>query len=540
VTEGLLATFQKLKTTPNEAAVKVLTSALDSPQPKVRALALEAILARRNPAGHRELIRRVHTLDDHVKGTLAEYYGRMTKALRDALLGNDRQLCVNACLAAVWFREYDLVPVLLKLLESAPPPAATLAGGTLLKLAEHLYNELASPPDDIRRRDPQAVRRRVVNDLEQSLARFSRHQRREVVEAFVLLVNRDNVTFKGVLHDPQHPAHAVLVEALGAGAAGGVIRLLLNFLDDPHAPSLAISLVSRRSDLRFVEHLLHKVGGEISPVVRQNLRRITSFPWLADSLAILDQLGDDQQHAAARLATVSGLPRARAYAIVEHLLTHGKVGGRRAAAEALAEFLGPAADALVVRSLTDADPEVQAHLLRQLRGRGIPTALATLVEMLDCPHAVVRQAGRESLSEYTFARYLASFDGLDEPSRRSMGMLVKKIDPETFPSLEAELSSQVRARRFKALAMLQAMEAVVPLEPSVIALLCDEDHLLRAAAATALGQAYSKASREALERAVSDRSTTVQEAAREGILAHGRLPTWREPLPIALDTPVPT
>ena len=39
--------------------------------------------------------------------------------------------------------------------------------------------------------------------------------------------------------------------------------------------------------------------------------------------------------------------------------------------------------------------------------------------MVDSPHAVVRKAARESLAEFSFRRYLAAFDMLDEEVRQA-------------------------------------------------------------------------------------------------------------------------
>ena len=91
---------------------------------------------------------------------------------------------------------------------------------------------------------------------------------------------------------------------------------------------------------------------------------------------------------------------------------------------------------------------MQAHIVGQLRGRGIPGILPVLLEMVDSPHAVVRKAARESLAEFSFRRYVAAFEMLDDEVRQSTGMLVKKIDPQTVPLLREEMRSLVRTRRF--------------------------------------------------------------------------------------------
>lgn len=517
MTEGLKTTLQLLATTANEAAVRVLVPGLDSPIAAIREGALSAILSRRSPAGHREVLRRLDTADERARAIIEEHRGRMTQAVRDAVLSGDRRLCINGCRAAVWFREYDLIPALINVLEDPSSPHGELAGATLVELVHLLYAELADTRDHGARRDPELVRRHVIGGLERSIERFSSHRRREILEAHLLLAGRDSAVLKRVLNDPHHAAFLALVDVLSKSDAAGVIGLLLSFLDDPRAPTSALAVVAKRSDLRFVRYLLRKIGHEPSTAVRQNLKRIESVAWLEEGSAVLDQLDDASQHAAVRLAMISGIPRTEVFSVVKHLLLEGRPAGRRAAAHALDEFHGAEANALVLKALEDRDPHVLAGVLVQLRRRGILRALPRLVEMVDSEHAVVRRAARESLDEFTFERFLAAFDVLDEEVRRSTGTLVKKVDAQTIPQLKAELESPMRTRRLRGLMIAQVIGAVEPLEETIVGLIHDKDHMVRAEAAKALVAGRSPGSRDALEEALSDPSATVREAARASL-----------------------
>ncbi len=89
MSEGLKATFRLLARTENEAAVRALIPALDSPYTGIREAALEAILLRRSPVGHREVLRRLESVDPRSRRIIAEHPGRMTPTLREAVLGDD-------------------------------------------------------------------------------------------------------------------------------------------------------------------------------------------------------------------------------------------------------------------------------------------------------------------------------------------------------------------------------------------------------------------------------------------------------------------
>lgn len=517
VIKGLKATFRLLTRTENEAAVRVLIPALDSLYPGIREAALQAILLRRSPAGHREVLRRLESVELRCRRIIADHPGRMTPTLREAVLGDDFAMCINACRAAVWLREYELIPSLITAVEDPLKPNSDMAGKTLTELTHLLCEDLASTQDRHDRRDPRVVRVHVVTSLELSLKRYAKHRRQEIVECFVLLADRDNLTLKQILHDPRHSAFLALFETICRSQQGSVIWLVLSFLDEPLAPSAVLSVLANRSDLKFVQCLLRSMGRTVSPVMAQNLKRVESIAWLKNNEGLLDQLDDQEQYAAVRLLMASGIPRTLAFGTIRHLLMHGRLGGRRAAAQALEAFLGAEANELALQALNDDDPEVQANVLPQLRRRGIPGALLRLVELVDSPHVVVRNAARRCLSEFSFLRFLAAFDMLDDEVRQSTGVLVKKVDPQTIPLLKTEMESRVCKRRRRALAIAVAIGAVGDLESTIIQMLQDEDHLVRAEAAAALGRSASLNSRQALSEATADRSQMVQAAARQSL-----------------------
>ncbi len=517
MSQGLGTTLELLGHTLNEAAVRVLLPALDSPRVAIREGALEAILARRSPAGHRELVSRLHAVDEPSRQIIRRHSSRLTQALRDAILGEECQSFSNACRAAVWFREYDLVPALIHVGEDPSSPRAEPAARTMLELVKLLADELAGPLKGAGLRDREILRRHAVELLERSVEGFAGHHRREIVDAFVLLIKRDNAVLRKVLNDSHHTAFRTLVDVFLKSPSPSVIGLLLGFLHDPRAPVAVLSVVSKRQDLRLVRLLLREIERESSNALVNNLKRVRSIAWLPIADRMLDELEEAGQPAVVKLAMDSGIPRAAAFATVKRVLLHGGAEGRRAASKALEAFNGAEANSLATQALNDEDPQVQANVLMQLRHRGILGALPWLVQKVDSPHAVVREAVRASLDEFSFQRFLAAFDMLDEEVRHSTGTLVKKVDHRTIPQLRAELESPAGTRRLRALAIARIIDAVPPLEETIVRLLRDEDHMVRAGAARALAYGETLASRGALQEALHDRSAAVQEAARRSI-----------------------
>lgn len=514
---GLEKTFELLATTENEAAVDTLLPALTSAHEQIQECALRALLERKSLAGQLEVIRRWPEALQRWPELLDGQRGRMSAALREAVLGDDETLFNHACQALLWLREYDLLSALLNVLEDESNPRARAASETALALVEQLYQELASPRDYKNRRDPQLVRRHLTAVLEQSLARYARHRRREVLEALLLLAPRDNAAVKQLLHDPFNSAYLDLVDVLLHSERGGVLRLLLSYLEDPHPPTAALSAIARRQDLKFIRHLLKKIGYEPSTAAAANLRKVDSIPWLQNSQELLDALDDAAQHSAVQMLMASGIKRLEAFKVIEHLAIHGTPGGRRAAFEALAQFQGLEASALTLRALDDGDPFVQAAGARQLRQRGMPGALPRLLELLQSRYEVVRSAVRESLGEFQLKRFLAAYDSLDPEVRANTASLVRKIDPQCLPELADEMQSPVRGRRLRAVEIVICMNAADQMEQPLIELTADEDHHVRSEAARALGQVNTAESREALRNLLSDRSHLVQTTARQSL-----------------------
>jgi hypothetical protein len=511
--QGLQLTLAVLTTTKNESAIGVLLPALDSEYPHIADGALRALLDRRSAAGQREILRRLHEHSARWRPIIDERRGRMSYALRDGLLSTDPILCQLACEAVLWFREYDLSAVLVNAAEDETNPNAGLASKTLLALADLLYEELAQPKEFSHRRDPQLVRRNFTSTLENSVQRFVRHKQRDVITAFLVLASRENSVLKQILQDPRHAAYLTVLDELLHNPRGGVVRLLLSFLDDPHAPSAAISTLMRRSDRKFIVHLLRRVGYALSTAATQNVKRVEVIAWLRTDFEFLDELDDAGQHSLLQLVSGCSMKRQEAFKVIEHLVTRGKPGGRRAAAQALARFNGAEANTLALKTLDDVDPDVQAAVATQLRQRGIPGALNRLIELLDSPHEVVRHAARQSLTEFNFDRYLAAFDLLEDEVRKTTGTLVKKVNPQVHAALAEELTARSRTRRLRGLGVAQAMSAELDIVEEIIKLLEDEDYMIRAEAARTLAKCPIESVRLALQEAMHDRSVPVQEAA---------------------------
>ncbi len=546
MTPGFEATFQLLARTDNEAALDVLLAGLDSSHLPTRDAALRALMERPSPAGHDEVFRRLSTLDERARAIVEDRPDRLVRVANDVLArsragdpdqANGRKRTLRwarrakpphtgtagtvdfrlACEAIVTLRMYDAMPALLAAAENQASPEGVLAGQTVLQLTDAFYAELSSAGEP-KRRDIEGTRARISDALQAAASAFAKHQCRAVVEAFLTVVKHQDAGLRRMLRTPAESVHAPIVEVLSSSTRGGVLRLLLRFLEDPQSPQVALDVVGRRADARFVQVLLEAVGFPASRGMTETLTRVRSIAWAQPSHPVFAELDGKAQRGAVGMLCASAVDRSAALATLGYLLAEGKPEGRRAAAVALAGFHGPEANALVLRGLNDPDPEVRASLIEQLRPRKVPGVLSILIRLVDNPHDVVRAALHKALPEFTFKKFLANFDDMPEDLRATAGYLVRKIDLDAVPQLVAEMECLSPVRRRRAVSAATAMGVVGEMEPAVIKLLGDNDHMVRIAAAKALADCKSMPTWEALRDALLDRSVIVREAAEASLM----------------------
>ncbi len=514
---GLQETLRLLTETANEAAVPVLLAALDAPDPVIHEGALTAILGRRRGGGAKALVQRWSRLSERWKQQIARHPRRIAAAVRDAVLSSDGELCANGCEAILAIREFDLIPALVTSLEEPDNPYAAMVGETLVSLCELLQEEVSGPRENQRMREPARVCQQILPSLERAVDRYEQHHRREVMEAFLMLTNHENAMLKRVLCEPRHPAYLALTEILGSSSRIAIMRLVLNLLESRFAPSIALQVVAHRCDLPFIRQLLQRLANAASNGLVCSLRRVDAITWLTGDLEILDALSESEQETAVQLVMASNINRLQAFQAIKYLMENGRVGGRRAAAAALAEFGGAEANRLVLDGLHDPDPHVQANVVVQLRERGIPGAISRLIQLLDSRHEVVAKAAQLCLGEFNFNRYISVFDMMEDDIRRSTGLLVMRIDATAVDQLAEELKARTRTRRLRGLEVAMAMDAVHHLEGLIIGLLKDDDHFVRSEAARTLAYCNSAVAQQALREALMDRSVVVREAAEQSL-----------------------
>ncbi len=522
MTTGVQKTEHVLARSRNRAVVPVLAAALQSSSGELRAAAIRATLRRLDIDSHTQLIRHFAKFTEAELHVLCEAHRAMphhaAPALKAAVLEGDAKLCGSACRIIVLCRAYDLFPALVKAADNPHHCHAVEIKSTIRQLAELLHEEIARwAAGDRTGRDPSFARHQLLAALERSLQRHDAHHPDELVDSFLLLAPSENRALLEIMQDAHHPAHSQLVATLSSGDSPAIMKRLVALVRDTEAPIAALEAIARRTDLPFVEFLLHDLKYPVPLRVLHNMQRLRSVAWLQSHRDILLEFDGRAQAIAVELATASNIHRDSLLELLAFLLQSGLAEGRRSACQALAKFERPEANSFVLAALDDPDAGVQAAAARQLRPRRLPNALQILVSLLGSPLIEVRDAARSSLAEFNFVRYRSMFDLLDEHAVRTTGTLVRQVDHTARQKLIAELMSPSISSRLRGMEMAVAMGAVDDVREQLIKLTRHENAVLRQEAVAALGHATGSAVIEALELAARDANHSVADAARQSL-----------------------
>jgi HEAT repeat protein len=255
----------------------------------------------------------------------------------------------------------------------------------------------------------------------------------------------------------------------------------------------------------------------VSLRVLENFRKLKQVHWLDNRREVLLELDGRAQRVAIEVAKSGCVERTTYLSLLKFLLRQGDPEGRRAACDALAGFRDRQTDQLIIQTLQDSDPRVQAAAVRQLRDRGFHDAMERLVQLLDHRAPEVRDAARSSLAEFNYSRYRSVFDTLDDHSRQKIGRLVAKVDPSATRRLGEDLASPALSTKMRALEMTQFMEAADEVFDRLAQMVYDPDVGVRAEAVAALGYCQREEAIPLLYDVDNDTNRLVREAATRSI-----------------------
>jgi HEAT repeat protein len=523
MSEGRDLTWEVLAKTRNRAVVRVLAHALQSSVADARRGAIRSIVRRPDAASHRLLCQYFSKLSAEDQSLAREAHQAMPHSmagtLRLAVIDGDAATCQAACRFIASCRDFNLFPTLVQAAENRQHRHSAAVTTAIMQLVDGLFQEAANRHAESHHHahDLSFVRRNVLVTLERSLRRYVTHQRRELLEAYLLLAPSSDVTLLKMLRDSGHVCHRPLCDLLSSCRAPGINERLVEILRDTDAPEAALAAIAQRSDRPFVEYMLSRIKHPVPLRAIHNMKQLHSVAWLESHRGILLELDGRSQAVAVELAAASGISQESLIGLLGLLLKNGLAEGRRASCAALSRLNTPESHQLIRDALEDPDAGVQAAAVRQLRRRGFADALTLLVSFLDASSVEVRDTARLSLAEFNFVRYRAMFDLLDEAAAKSTGILVHKVDYTARDGLVEDLTSPSISTRLRAMEMAVAMEATDDVCDQLVGLAACENPMVRQAAVEALGWCREPKVVETLRLAAHDAHETVREAAARSL-----------------------
>lgn len=458
-------------------------------------------------------------------------------AIRTALVDSDLQVKHNAFDATTELCVTELLPDLIKLSMQPSYVHRATSSSVLLQLTELLFqtNQKTTPGSDgngtnsesrtqVEGPPPAAVFRyppsvaKLRQLIETSLQHYKLGGRSEVLIVFLSFADHDDVWVERILSDKMHPAHNDLLGLFESSENEAVVEKLAHFLCVLKPMPCITSIWRRRRDLKFLQRFLHLIARETKPEVIGNLRRLSQPFWLNELIGDIRVLTLVEQQALLILIQ-NCLPQDDdVLESLSKLLPQANMFLRRTIVAIICQISGMRANGMVAELIErETDGETLVLLIPELRRRNLARAMKRLLGLLDHSHEGVRRKAAEAFHDCSIQRYLAAYDLLDEPVRRSTGQLVHKVDPASNRVLSDELSCGNRVRQVRALQAIRSIGNIDEMCGLVLKIAQLPDPRLKITAIGALAGSSLPEAKSLIRRYLVDENPSVRKAAEQSL-----------------------
>jgi hypothetical protein len=516
--QPLKTTFSILGRTSAGEVAEVLAAALSVPCEAIQFAASEALLARVAISGHLAVLEKLDSLPESVTDLVRRQPHAVAGALRQSLLSGNAATRRVGWLVIRRTEQFEQFANLLELMTLSGLPDREALEDTFRWIVNRLYDHWQSGvTDPAATARALAVRQRWMADLLSCVDRFDDFVNPELIlEAMLILGEPSDAIVKRWLWHGTQWCRELADRLLLESRHPGVLRFLAKSLEQRYPHPFVLQAIQQRSDLEFVSSLLRSISQRNSSFFFVNLQQLSEVTWLELPLSILDTLPTDLQPALCTFVQATPLPRSTKSAVQEWMLQYGTAAGRQAA-ESLAPIDTSVWQYAVQQSLDSDDADVQAWATSQLRAHGIPEAFSLLVERVNSPHAVVREAARKELAGFETDRVLGLCDSLSNDEARRVGQLLLQVDLEALAKLRRKLAHPARQKRLQTARSVAKLGLATQLIDAVVTLAEDSDPLIRRSATEILVAVESDAARRTLEQLANDPHPRVHEAAQKAL-----------------------
>lgn len=525
--DPLARTFDVLSTAKSMAAVDLLITALDSKRALIQDRAVAALLRRAATRCQTEVIRRLPNLSPAGRKLLEEQGPRLSGTLRQCLLHGDGELRTHGLTIVTTMDCYDQASALLSILEQRDDPFQESACLTLQHLVTRLFEQMnlaggRKASDRGPRNLPQA-RQTVLMALEAACNRYvDLAYQREVVECILVLGDPDSGAVRKAFLQSAPACREMAANLLTTSKHPGVMRLLMEFMGQNYPNTKAFEAFENRTDSEFICYVLRAFPKRLSENQQKNFKQITRIAWIADELLPLEAIPAGLHEGLSGFVQATGMNLDDKIEIQKWLLLNGSMAARQAATQILESIAPESVRGILFGSLDSENEDVQVWATSQLRAQGVPEAIRLLIERLDSPLPAVQEAAREELASFDLSTVLNLFEHLDRNVCLRVGALMRKIDPTCTQKLSDELNQPIRRRRIRAARAAEALGLAPDVERGLLAMLSDEDSIVRRIAAELLVCVPTPEVIVGLTSLSQDSSPRVRDAAERSLAQMGR------------------
>ncbi len=532
----LVKTFDLLAETKPASAIDLLIAALDSKYGVIHEKAVVALLRRGTTRCQTEVIRRLPSLTAAGRRLLEDQGLRLTSTLRQCLLHGDDEVRANAMEVVSAGECYDQVATLVQILQKPDDPAHAEACRTMQTLVSRLFEQThlgvthRTGGERFQRNLPQ-IRQTVLSALDGACNQFDILScKAEVVESILALGDPDTFAVRKALQQGVPACRELASYLLMSSTHPGVMRLLMEFMNNNYPAPKVIEAFEQRADPEFICYVLREFPKRLSENQQKNFKQLTRIDWLTSHVVLLTFVPPSLHEALVSFVQATGLAHEDKIDVLKWILLHGSAQGRVAAGQLLETAEPACVRGILFDSLDSEDEGVQAWATSQLRAQGVPEALRLLIERLDSPLPAVREAARDELHSFNLELLLNIFEHLDKSVCLRAGALLQKIDPDCHQKLVAELNNPVRRRRIRAARAASQLGLAREVQSCLMMMLSDADSQVRRTAAEVLADVPNADVVAGLTPLLSDVSPRVREAAEQtldAIQKRGLQPTER-------------
>lgn len=500
---GLKLTYATLEKTRNEAAVDVLLAALGDPSPETRQRALAALISRSESTWAERLFDHWQLLqadDLRVLRPKRKWLApTVERVLRDESEGFERAIEVAQVLGIE-----SVLPTLIGIAESSGSrQRREAATDAILELVEPIGREARID------RDQPTVRRPVLTRLADSVRRFSMHDNVRLVDAFLLVVTWGDAEFRQLIGD-RSPQLELLCNRLESSTLPGIDDLIAGFLRRRKIPTQIADIIRSRDRSEFRDALLRTVGAEPTATVLRNLADIGVPTSCRGGESLLREIIPEHCAAVAQIYTAAAEDNLDKLGIVA----------------AVAETAGPhcvatAAACLGRCDVPDSDTWMRAAVAidRPADKASEPVAdpnarlLQRLIDLLAHPDPALSRNVRRILRPLHAEEMLHRFEQLRPRTRRKLGQVVMRVDPDALQRIRDSLRHPVLRNRLAAIATADALAAVDLLSDSFEHIAREDHQEARIRAANVMSHAESETTLRLLREMVELPESPVRDAA---------------------------